>query len=373
MRLKSFSAKTMTEAMQMVREALGEDAIIVATREEQGGPSRGGSVSVTAAIDPGLQEAHDQNKDFDSMRERFDDPIDDGVNFETHRFGQKSERPAPAREWLQYDDENENASIAEEITDALLRHAVTEDVMDQVLSCATVVGLESAGIALMAAVEHLFNFKPLPEHGYPKAMMMVGPPGAGKTIAVAKMAARGAMNDLRVGVVTTDTIRAGGIDQLRSFTNLLRVDLKSAENPKELQQALNSFSGFDQVIIDTAAVNPFDKNDVKSLARMIGVGGIEPFMVLPAGIDAEESGEMARVFSTIGVEALLPTRLDIARRMGGILSAAHHGAMAIADASNTPKVADGLIGMSPKSLSKHLMPGAFREMGTESVRKVGRA
>ena len=48
MRLKSFYAKTMTEAMQMVRDTLGEDAIIVATREEKGGKA----VRVTAAIDP---------------------------------------------------------------------------------------------------------------------------------------------------------------------------------------------------------------------------------------------------------------------------------------------------------------------------------
>jgi len=33
MRLKSFSAKTMKDAMRQVRDTLGEDAIIVATRE----------------------------------------------------------------------------------------------------------------------------------------------------------------------------------------------------------------------------------------------------------------------------------------------------------------------------------------------------
>ena len=51
MRLKSFYAKTMTEAMQMVRETLGEDAIIVATREEKGGKA----VRVTAAVEPAFE------------------------------------------------------------------------------------------------------------------------------------------------------------------------------------------------------------------------------------------------------------------------------------------------------------------------------
>lgn len=377
MRLKSFSAKTMTEAMRMVRAALGEEAIIVATREEKGGPSRGGTVSVTAAIDPGLNdynngEQHEYDEDFgdmqDSVSGRSSDIFDNDVNFETHK-----RRPAGARDWLQYDDESENTGIAEEITDTLLRHGVTEDVMDQILSCATVVGLENPAIALMAAIEHLFRFKPLPQTGYAKAMMMVGTPGSGKTLAVAKMAARGAMNGLRVGVVSTDTVRAGGIEQLRSFTNLLHIELKTANSPKTLQHALNELSGVDQVVIDTAGVNPFQKDHIRDLARLIGVGGIEPYLIMQGGLDAEESGEMARVFSTIGVETMIPTRLDMARRFGGLLSAAHQGGLAIADASNTPKVADGLITIDPKSLSKLLMPGAFREMGTENHRKAGRA
>lgn len=354
----------------MVRAALGEDAIIVATREEKGGPSRGGSVSVTAAIDPGLNDGpYEQDEDFGDMPDRFSDTLGDDVNFETHGMRKAS----GARDWLQYDDETENAGIGEEITDALLRHGVTEDVMDHVLSCATVVGLESSGIALMAAIEHLFRFKPLPTKGHAKAMMMVGTPGSGKTLAAAKMAARGAMNGLRVGVVSTDTVRAGGIEQLRSFTDLLHIELKTANGPKELQAALNELSGVDQVVIDTSGVNPFEKDHVRDLARLIGVGGIEPYAIIPGGIDAEESGEMARVFSTIGVEIMIPTRLDMARRLGGVLSAAHQGGLAIADASNTPKVADGLIGMTPKSISKILMPNAFREMGTERMRKAGRA
>ena len=45
MRLKSFHAPSMVEAMRLVRDALGDDAIIVATREEEGG------VRLTAAID----------------------------------------------------------------------------------------------------------------------------------------------------------------------------------------------------------------------------------------------------------------------------------------------------------------------------------
>lgn len=316
----------------MVRDTLGEDAIIVATREEQGGKA----VRVTAAIDPS----------------DYNDP-----GFEVSRSG----RAAPADDWLQYDTEDEESSVAEEITDALLRHAVPEDVMDQVISCATVIGFDNPGAALLAAIEHIYTFQPLPHQAHTKAIMMVGPPGAGKTLAAAKLAARSTMEELSVAVISTDTVRAGGLEQLGAFTNLLQIELEQAGSPQDLHLALNDARRFDQVIIDTAGLNPFNTEDVRLLAKLVGTGEIEPYLVMPGGIDAEESAEMARVFETIGVHRILPTRIDMARRLGGLLSAAFHGNLSFAEASNTPKVADGLMNMTPKSLAKLIMPGAYRE------------
>ena len=89
MRLKTFHANTMPEAMQMIRDTLGEEAVIVATREENGG----NSVRVTAAVEP---------------------------HFETNHSGE----PAPIDDWLQYDGEDEDSAVAEELTEAMLRHAV---------------------------------------------------------------------------------------------------------------------------------------------------------------------------------------------------------------------------------------------------------
>lgn len=383
MRLKSFYAKTMTEAMKMVREALGEDAIIVATREEKGGPSAtGGGVRVTAAIDNAYGDyAQDFHDDFGD--EHYDDDFHDDGFQEPPAFEPETDtRQNSKSAWLQYDDENESSAITEDITDAMLRHNVPEEVMDHILSCATVVGMETAGVALMAALEHLFHFTPLPAQAAPKALMMAGPPGAGKTLAAAKIAARGAMNGLNIGVISTDTVRAGGIEQLRSFTDLMRIDLQKAQSPQDLSMILDDLSHCDQVIIDTSGINPFDKDDVRGLAKLIGAGDITPYLVLPAGTDAEESGEMARVFGTIGAQSVLPTRIDIARRLGGLLSAVHQGGLSFADASNTPKVADGLISLSPKTMAKLLLPAAFRDRDshdkminrtTSPIRKTGRA
>ena len=256
MRLKTFYAKTMTEAMKMVRETLGEDAIIVATGEERGGKT----VRVVAAIEPAFEIGRGDI--------------------------------AGAEGWLQYDEEQDIEAIAEEITDMLLRHGASQDVIDSVVSCATAVGFEETGIALIAAMEQLFTFNPLPLKAHAKPMILVGPPGAGKTLAVAKLATRGTMNGLRMGVVSTDTLRAGGIEQLMAFTNLLKIDMQKATTPRDLRMITDELEeSCDQIIIDTAGLNPFNAEEVKTLAKFIAALDARVILTLPAGMDADEAGD----------------------------------------------------------------------------------
>ena len=325
MRLKTFYANTMTEAMQMIRETLGDEAIIVATGEDQ---ARGG-VRVTAAVEPSFEIGND------------------GIS--------------GVQSWLQYDDEQDSDAVAEELTEIMLRHCVPENVMDNIISCATVMGFDDLGTALSTTLDQLYSFRPLPVTAHKKPIMMIGPPGSGKTLAVAKMAARGAMNGLNISAISTDTVRAGGVEQLQAFTNLLKIDLQKAKSPQDLRNITEDLTHHsDQIIIDTSGLNPFDTSDVKVLAKFIGAIDVRPVLVLPAGIDADEAGEMARVFATIGATEILPTRVDIARRLGSLLAAAHQGGLSFSDVSATPKVAQGLSHISPKSLSNLLVPRLYQ-------------
>jgi flagellar biosynthesis protein FlhF len=339
MRLKSFYAKTLAEAMTMIRETLGENAIIVATRDENGGKA----VRVTAAIDP----------------------VDAGPrggyggapSFELGKGGQAA---APRDEWLQYDQElaAEENTIAEDLTDICLAHSVPEDVTDQVLSCAMVIGYRDVAAALEDSLDHLFQFRPLMTTAKtaPKPIILVGPPGVGKTLMVAKLAARGVMSGQKIAVITTDTERAGGYEQLAAFTKILQIDLKRIDKIDDLSRAVAAARTADQVLIDTAGTLPYDSADTRELARMLTAIDAEPVLALPAGMDATEAGEIARIFATLGARRLMSTRLDVGRRLGGILAAAHHGGLALAEASTSPAVADGLLALNPRRLTEFLLP-----------------
>lgn len=331
----------MTEAMQMVRSALGEDAIIVATREENGGKS----VRVTAAV------------------EKRDAPEGAARRAPHFEIGSAAAAGIVAGEddWLQYDEEDALGAVSEKLTDVMLRHGMTDEITDQVVSCAAVLGQEQPDIALTAALEHLFSFRPLSQKPAGTACMMVGPPGAGKTLAVAKLAARSVLAGESVAVVTTDVVRAGGAEQLSSLTRLMNLTLVKASGPKQLHAVMERIGAAKRIFIDTPGLNPFSPEDMRLLARYAAAGDIEPVLVMPAGLDPDESGEIARIYAAVGARCMMPVRLDLARRLGGILAAAHHGGLIFAESSATPKIADGLEPLTPRRLARILMPEAARE------------
>ncbi len=109
-------------------------------------------------------------------------------------------------------------------------------------------------------------------------------------------------------------------------------------------------------LIDTGGINPFDPEEMKSLSKTLSLQPMDKALILPAGMDTEESAEIARSFQILGIQKLVPTRLDFARRLGGILNAAHKGQLTLTEASHTPEVANGFIRLSAERLSDYLLP-----------------
>ncbi len=305
--------------MRLVREVLGDDAIIVATREEEGV-----GVRVTAAIeeDEGMLAAHPPMAAANPLR--FLEP----------------EGPEPI----------------DVVADTLLRHGVPAELNQRLVDSLEDFDTRDPMMAMAAALDAVFSFQPLPDGRAPRPMMLVGPPGGGKTLTVAKLCARCALQKRPVGVISTDTIRAGGIEQLQAFTRVLKLRLITVEDPTALSDAVEVSRGMEQVLVDSAGRNPYNAQDMKDLREFVTATDIEPVLVLPAGLDPVEAVEIAKAFRAIGARRLLATRMDMARRYGSLLAAAHEAGLAFADVSATTKVADGLTALTPTILAKMMMP-----------------
>ncbi len=335
MHVKTFTAPTTIKAMALVREELGEDAVIVSTQLNTEGPgvhivaSQGkpagaappASISKTAPNGALTQAGNGFEAGFDGGPGRLD--------------------------------------IYETVCRTLDYHGVPGPLTER-LSHAAALGAPDPCAALAGAMDAHFAFSAVPSPRDAKPVMLIGPPGAGKTLTTAKLTARAVMAGQSVGVITTDTKRAGAGEQLDAFMRVLKVEMKTAATPGELAEAAARMEDRDVVYIDTTAVNPYLDGDMAALGDMIKATEADPLVVLAAGGNALDAADMAQAFADIGARRMVATRLDVARRMGCLLAAADHSRLAFSGVSITPSVAKGLSAINAVSLARLIMPAAHR-------------
>jgi flagellar biosynthesis protein FlhF len=290
MRLKLYRAADTAEAIALVRAELGGDALILSSRRVQGG------VEVTAALEPDTEPP-----------------------------------PAP----LPAPDPRRAA--------AFVWHGVPAGLARR---------LEAGPLPF--ALSAVLRFEKLALGDAAPPLMVVGPPGAGKTLTVARLAARLVMAGTAPMVVTADGKRAGAAEQLAAFTRLLGLQLLVASAPAALSRALARREAGAPVLIDTPGTDPFEAGQREDIAALAATAGARLAVVLPAGLDVGEATDLAGAYATCGARLLAATRLDLARRIGAVLAAAGAG-LALAEAGIGPGAADGLVPMTPDLLATRLM------------------
>jgi flagellar biosynthesis protein FlhF len=208
-----------------------------------------------------------------------------------------------------------------------------------------------------AALAQTLAFATLPLHAAP--LLLVGTPGAGKTLTVARLAAPLVMSGILPVVVSADGKRAGATEQLAAFTRLLGIRLMVACDPVTLGRALANRQPGTPVLIDSAGCNPFNVAQMEELAALAATVGAAMVPIIPAGLDPPEAADQAEAYRACGARLMLATRLDVARRLGGLLAAAATG-LALTLAGVSADVADGLRPITPAWLAERLLAGVHR-------------
>jgi len=208
---------------------------------------------------------------------------------------------------------------------------------------------------LESGLKALLKFSPLPPAGRCR-LMLVGPPAAGKTTLIGKLAARGTPPIARV--LTTDIERPGGVEQLAEFLAVLGIDPEKID----LTAPDIALPTTGPLLIDTAGLDAADTAGFAALGRLAAAAGAEPVLVIPAILDAGEARLFAESALAIGAKRVIVTRLDIARRLGALLTAADAG-LAIAGGSITQHFAFGLKPLSASVLTNHILELAITKQG----------
>jgi len=326
MRLRTFTAHDMPSAMQQVREALGEDAVILSSQKSKKG------VSITAAV-----EQNEESK-LEKFTPAHPPQATEPLRFHIHEILRFHNLP--------------------ELFIAKILQKSTDDELSSLQAEHHASGRSDERHLLRLALEKLtasyFNYHPITlKKG--NILMLIGPPGIGKTLTIARIAAKLTMDKQPLLVITTDNKRAGGIEQLQAFTNILGHPLKVAPTYSALAQHIKSAKKQAHVLIDTTGCNPYDAAELDELTTFASLEGVEPVLTLSAGGDSLEAIDMVEAFMALPIKRLLVTRADTARRFGGVLAAAAAHNLAFCNASSSSSITDPLLPMDETLLAQLLL------------------
>ena len=345
MKIRTFTAGTMKEALVKVRRELGPRAVILHTRAcRQGGFLGWGGrqvVEVTATIKRNAIPTRDRAATSEVAgallartrvqtprpRPAGDPSSDTQITTELGaikamvedlvRAEHKSALPDIPEELFQ----TYTNLIEQEVNEGVARELVVglrDQVGPEQWACPDVVAEH-----LRTELEALLDVSDPIRQGKDRARMvaLVGPTGVGKTTTIAKLAANFKLRDgLNVGLITVDTYRIAAVEQLRTYADIISLPLRVVLTPRELGDAVREMRDLDIVLIDTAGRSPCDDLKINELRRLLSAADPdEVHLVLSLTANTSHLDAAVTKFSVLGVDRLILTKLDEAMHYGLML------------------------------------------------------
>lgn len=151
---------------------------------------------------------------------------------------------------------------------------------------------------------------------------LVGPTGVGKTTAVAKLAAQcvKAYGAGSVGLITLDTYRVAGLDQLRAYGRLIGVVAHQAHDQAALQDLLELLASKRMVIIDTPGLSQRDPR-LQEMLALLQAAAIKKLLVLNASSHGDTLDEVVQTYKGLRLHGAILSKVDEAVKLGPAVDA----------------------------------------------------
>jgi flagellar biosynthesis protein FlhF len=180
--------------------------------------------------------------------------------------------------------------------------------------------------ALVEEMESRFSVQPTlgRNESQTRIVALAGPPGAGKTTTLVKLAVNYGLASRRpVLLLSMDTYRIAAAEQLRSYAAILGVGFQLLETVTSLAQAIEENRGKDLIFIDTPGYAYGDMDSAAGLARFLATrNDIDTHLVLSSSMKSADLSRMVDTFEIFGPQRLLFTRLDETGSVGPIFNEA---------------------------------------------------
>ncbi|TVR12169.1 MAG: flagellar biosynthesis protein FlhF [Planctomycetota bacterium] len=384
--VRSYTGRTVAEALEKVRNDLGSQALIIETRtcKEPGLFGRQCGYEVVAAGDPDAQATSSPSPARTSPRAAekayaaatpTDPPRRPGtlpIDFGNHQHSQASQLvasipEATVGEFMQRGDLSlEIASIRRQLARLATGHGVPTDHLGAEVSqlfeerelpaeiiaeCDEVIAKAGERIPEAKRAELLARYlarqlrcNPGIDWNATRCLIVAGPTGVGKTTTIAKLAGDLVLRrGRRIGLITVDTYRVGATDQLQAYADLLDMPFAVARTPAELGHAVDSMADCDNILVDTAGRSPADAarvHEIKGFCR--AVPGMVVALAVAANAGRAEYASVIERFSLLPVEHCLLTKIDECSAPGRLYGCLRRHALTVSYCTTGQEVPDDI-------------------------------
>ncbi|MHB1053003.1 MAG: flagellar biosynthesis protein FlhF [Thiobacillus sp.] len=361
MNIKRIVAKTSREAMRQLRDALGPDAVILSNRAVEGGVEvLAMPAEDIASLAPPVEEAPvhvvvhkartpktqcDPEPELESelemeaapavtikrrLIERVSMPSDDSAQLaqsvisEIKSMHMRLENQLSDMAWR--DLPGRDPSGAAMMRD-MLSAGFSATLAREMLQALPKGDIEQSQVwmrnTLMNRLQVMQNETNMLDSGGVFALM--GPTGAGKTTTTAKLAARFVVRHgaEKLALLTTDSYRIGGHEQLRIYGKILGVAVHAVRDAADLKLALSELRNKHTVLIDTVGMSQRDQAVSEQVEMLCQAGKqIKRLLLLNATSHGETLNEVVEAYQKRGLDGCILTKVDEAASLGPALDCA---------------------------------------------------
>lgn len=212
-------------------------------------------------------------------------------------------------------------------------------------------------------INHLssFTYKGIPENT--KILSFVGPTGVGKTTTIAKLAAEAVIKEKKsVAFITTDTYRIAAIEQLKTYAELLSVPIEVVYEDKDFLPAINKFSNYDLIFVDTAGRNYREKKYIEDLNKLYGnVENIITYLVLSISMKEQDMINIIENFLDLNINYFIFSKVDESTSFGVMYNLISRYKLGVAYVTTGQNVPDDIKQATPELIANYVIGNEYDE------------
>jgi len=363
MRVERFQTQNMAQALAMIKERLGPEAVILHTRQVRKGWLRRPLLEVIAAADqvgptsqaPGgrVEERQHVQAPYQAIQTELAALREAIVRLTWEMRSARLPALEPTLQMIY--SHLLGQSLSPELATEVVLAVASE------LSAAAIANEETVRSCITRHLRSKISTHPIPTGALEdKVVFVIGSTGVGKTTTLAKLAHYHAREQHQsVVLVSADTIRLGGAAQLQSYGDILGISVEVAYTPEELAAVVQAYQEQDLILVDTPGQSPRDQVGLETLRKfLLSVPSRTVYLAVACTTAYPEMEEMVRRFTLVPLDGLIFTKVDEATSIGAAISLAYRCGLPIACITTGRRVPADWEPASAERLAEWIMRGS---------------